>query len=159
LRKFRFFRLKDAPNLSLIQAGWAGEEQTMKTSTYNSWWREMGAISRGMMFIQGHIATPLAVETIDKPLPAPVAPANELSSSKPLQHRRRIPRGLRVKATRFLHDLELLGGRSMLAGHNDDVDEPFPQFHGHRGAASRKSRDSGQARRGGNLQPETCATC
>ncbi|MGH8061153.1 MAG: hypothetical protein ACREO7_03960 [Pseudoxanthomonas sp.] len=128
----------------------------MKTSTYNSWWREMGAISRGMMFIQGHIATSLAVESIDKPLPAPPALASGSSSSKPLQHRRRIPRGLRVKATRFLHDLELLGGRSMLAGHNDDIDEPFPQLHRRRLVAS---RDSGPSRRGGNLQPETCATC
>jgi len=30
----------------------------MKTGTYNAWWREMGAISRGMMFIEGNIAAP-----------------------------------------------------------------------------------------------------
>ncbi len=54
----------------------------MKTSTYNSWWREMGAISRGMMFIEGSIATPAALETLRKPEPAAAAPA-AISPSKP----------------------------------------------------------------------------
>ena len=34
------------------------EENDMASSFYKSWWREMGAISRGMMFIEGNVADP-----------------------------------------------------------------------------------------------------
>lgn len=123
----------------------------MKTSSYKAWWREMGAISRGMMFIQGHIATPARLEIIHKPEPASAASASA-SPSK----RSRLSRGWRVKAARLLHNLEFLGGRPMHAGHNDDLDEPFPQPR-NRAVAKRKSCGSGEGR--GELQADNCATC
>jgi hypothetical protein len=159
LRKFRFLRFKNGPNLSAIQAGWAGEEYSMKTSSTTSWWREMGAISRGMMFIQGHIATPATLETIQKPEPGSAAPpAATGSPSKPDPRRSRISRNLRVKASRVLHNLEFLGGRPMHAGHNDDLDEPFPQPR-NRAVPRRESHGSGEGRPGGKLQADNCATC
>lgn len=36
----------------------------MDKSRYSGWWREMGAISRGMLFMDGSIATAKAMETI-----------------------------------------------------------------------------------------------
>lgn len=129
----------------------------MKTSPFNTWWQEMGAISRGMMFIQGHIATPATLETLQKPEPALTAPA-PASPSKPAPHRSRIPRAWRIKAARVLHNLEFLGGRPMHAGHNDDLDEPFPQPR-NGAVAKRKSRGSGEDRHGAKLQADNCATC
>lgn len=116
----------------------------MKTSTYNSWWREMGAISRGMMFIQGHIATPTSLERAQQDArPAMVSP----------------PRGTRPakqgkKSFGLYQDLLLLGGRSMTAGHNDDIDEPFPQTH--TDSPQRQWRRFGVRRK---QAPQSCATC
>lgn len=128
----------------------------MKTGKYKAWWQEMGAISRGMMFVQGHIATPATLETDGKPEPASLPPASARKS--PAESRKRLSRGWRVNAARVLHNLEFLGGRPMHAGHNDDLDEPFPQSRD-RVVARRKSRASAEAMRGGKLQPDYCATC
>jgi hypothetical protein len=151
LRKFRFFSLKDGPNLSLIQAGWAGEEHTMKTSTYNSWWREMGAISRGMMFIEGNIATPASLDRIgqDGRADAPAARPSSQSDVRPE------PSPARKRKTFSLYeDLLFLGGRPMTSGHNDDLDEPFPQTF-----AEPKDRTHRFGARRQAPQPQHCATC
>ncbi|MET0893079.1 MAG: hypothetical protein ABWY01_05870 [Pseudoxanthomonas sp.] len=87
----------------------------MKTSTYNAWWREMGAISRGMMFIEGNVATPAALDPDDR------RPAWRPS------HPRRRPARNADPGFSFYEDLLFLGGRPMTAGHNEDTEEPFPQ--------------------------------
>ena len=117
----------------------------MKTSAYNTWWREMGAISRGMMFIEGTIATPITSDRAEQNVGAA-----EVSHSLPSRDTR--PAKPKKKAFGLYEDLLFLGGRPMTAGHNDDIDEPFPQtqadvpqrFGGHR-----------------NLTPQSqsCATC
>ena len=120
----------------------------MKTSTYTSWWREMGAISRGMMFIEGAIATPTTLDRTRQDLrttvvspPSPPSPPRNVRPAKQGK-----------KAFGLYEDLLFLGGRPMTAGHNDDIEEPFPQtqadepqrFRGHRNPAP---------------QPQSCATC
>ena len=122
----------------------------MKTSTYTSCWREMGAISRGMMFIEGSIATPAALDRTEQdrrarapvsPLPAPEPEGPPASLPEPRQ-----------RTFSLYEDLLFLGGRPMTAGHNDDIDEPFPQT---RAGASRRSG----GRRDPAPQPQPCATC
>lgn len=95
------------------------EENGMASSFYKSWWREMGAISRGMMFIEGNIATPASLERT-----APPARQAPTVSVRPQS----ISAGLRKKADRLYRDLLLLGGRPVTSGHNDDINEPFPQI-------------------------------
>ncbi len=112
----------------------------MKTSSSNAWWREMGAISRGMMFVEDAIATPLAPEHAERGAQAATAPPSRVArTAKP---------GKRTFG--LYEDFLFLGGRPMTAGHNDDIDEPFPQT---RGAASQ--RFGGQR----NQPSHTCATC
>ena len=91
----------------------------MKSSFYKSWWREMGAISRGMMFIEGNVATPASLERT-----APSARRAPATSGDPHS----ISVGLRKKADRLYRDFLLLGGRPVTPGHNDDINEPFPQL-------------------------------
>ena len=112
----------------------------MKTSTYNSWWREMGAISRGLMFIEGSIATLDRTERDTQPAPA----------SEPSQPRDIRPAKRGKKNFSLLEDLRFLGGRPMTAGHNYDIDEPFPQS-----LAGEPQRPGGQR----NRPSQTCATC
>ena len=38
---------------------------------------------------------------------------------------------------RLFQTLMFLGGRPVTAGHNDDIDEPFPQNYGNRAASGR----------------------
>lgn len=38
----------------------------MRTDTNQSWWRQLGAISQGMLFLDGHIATAEAAEAMRK---------------------------------------------------------------------------------------------
>lgn len=118
----------------------------MKTSSYNAWWREMGAISRGMMFIEGSIATPDALDSVDRPERADAPSARPAPS----------PESKR-KAFSLYEDLLFLGGRPMTAGHNDDIDESFPQIRdtgsqpgSHRLGARQRNRAS---------QSPACATC
>jgi hypothetical protein len=151
LWKFRFFSLKDGPNLSSIQTGWAGEEHSMKTSTYNSWWREMGAISRGMMFIEGNIATPAGLDHVGQGArtEAPAPRSSSQSDVRPDPS----PAGKR-KTFSLYEDLLFLGGRPMTSGHNDDLDEPFPQTF-----AEPKYRAHRSGERPQTPQPQHCATC
>jgi len=119
----------------------------MKTSTYNSWWREMGAISRGMMFIEGNIATPTALDrTQQDARPTVVSHPSPPRDARPVKPRK--------KAFSLYEDLLFLGGRPMTSGHNDDLDEPFPQtftepkYRAHRFGERRPAP-----------QPQHCATC
>lgn len=104
----------------------------MKTSTYTSWWREMGAISRGMMFIEGNVATPAALEAT-----AGAGTPRHL----PARPRRR---AARRSGFSLYEDLLFLGGRPMTAGHNDDVEEPFPQTRA--GIDGARRADQGKTR-------------
>ncbi len=117
----------------------------MKTSSTNSWWREMGAISRGMMFIEGALATPVAQDRAEQDFGAAARPQPTATS-----HARRSKQG--KKTFGLYEDLLFLGGRPMTAGHNDDIDEPFPQT---RAGAPRRSG----GRRDPAPQPQPCATC
>jgi hypothetical protein len=122
------------------------EENTMASSFYKSWWREMGAISRGMMFVEGSIATPDSLErTAPSARRAPIADRPQPFST-----------GLRKKADRLYRDFLLLGGRPVTPGHNDDINEPFPQIDEDEPAPAIRSRPPKRAR---TLQPQTCATC
>lgn len=123
------------------------EENTMASSFYKSWWREMGAISRGMMFIEGSVATPASLERT-----APAARRTPATSGRPQS----ISPGFRKKAGRLYRDFLLLGGRPVTPGHNDDINEPFPQLDQDEPAPAIRSRPP---RRAKTLQSQTCATC
>lgn len=79
----------------------------MNRESQQSWWRELGAISRGLDFLQGggsfDPSETKAAQTVE---PSRAAPA-------------------RGNLALLLHDLVYLGGRPMHAGHNDDLDESF----------------------------------
>lgn len=123
------------------------EENAMASSFYKSWWREMGAISRGMMFVEGNIATPASLERT-----APAARPTTATSGRPPS----ISPGLRKKAGRLYRDFLLLGGRPVTPGHNDDINEPFPQLDQDEPAPAIRSRLPQRVRA---MQPQTCATC
>jgi len=38
----------------------------MRTETNTSWWRQLGAVSQGMLFLDGHLATAEAAEAARK---------------------------------------------------------------------------------------------
>ncbi len=93
----------------------------MGTSKQRTWWQEMGAISRGLMFFDGSIATQASLQESER-LARRVVPASP---------KERAPRSsMKRKARRFLEDLMLLGGRPVAVRRNDDIDEPFPPVHG-----------------------------
>ncbi len=93
-----------------------------------TWWQEMGAISRGMMFLGGSIATPASVESSEEP-------AEAAHATLPSQRGRKVrTRRLSRKMHRLLENLMLLGGRPASVRHNDDIDEPFPARHQRRHA-------------------------
>jgi hypothetical protein len=123
------------------------EENAMTSSFYKSWWREMGAISRGMMFIEGNVATPASLDRT-----APTARRVSAASDRPQS----VSPGLRKKAHRLYRDFLLLGGRPVTPGHNDDINEPFPQLDEDESAPATRSR---LPQRAGTLQSQTCATC
>lgn len=77
----------------------------MNPAARQSWWREVGAICRGLDFIQGGGGI-LAAE----PRTATTA---------------RRTRPIRFWLARLLRNLSYLGGRPMHAGHNGDTAEPF----------------------------------
>jgi hypothetical protein len=122
-------------------------EENDMASFYQSWWREMGAISRGMMFIEGNLATRSALEDNAqrtqraKGLIAPPVPFSMT---------------VREQARRAYRNFLLLGGRPISPGHNDDIDEPFPQIEEEEPAPSRRFAPA----RLRNTHPsQTCATC
>lgn len=79
----------------------------MNRESQQSWWRELGAISRGLDFLQGGGSfDPSATAATQAAGPARTKPT-------------------RRNLARLLHNLVFLGGRPMHAGHNDDLDESF----------------------------------
>ena len=81
-----------------------------------------------LMFLHGHIADPALARSLagdDAPAAVPARPAGARDGSV---RRRAHPRP--GAFARLLHNLEYLGGRPMTAGHNDDIEEPFPQSVG-----------------------------
>ena len=124
----------------------------MASSFYKSWWREMGAISRGMMFIEGNFADPVSQDRT-----APGAGQVGEAEDRPLA----ISVGLRKQASRAYQNFLLLGGRPVSAGHNDDIDEPFPQFDDDEPAPQHSGYVPRSVPRqyGKTNQPQTCATC
>lgn len=123
------------------------EEKTMTSSFYKSWWREMGAISRGMMFIEGNLADPASQDRT-----APAARQVGETESRPLA----ISAGLRKQASRAYRNFLLLGGRPVSPGHNDDIDEPFPQIDDDEPAPPTRSAPF---QYGKTTQSQACATC
>ena len=119
----------------------------MNTRLYKSWWQEMGAISRGMMFIEGSIATPAS---LDSAAPAARQALAVDDRSHPVSTE------FRKKANRLYRDFLLLGGRPVTPGHNDDIDEPFPQFDDDEPAPRSRSVLPQRAK---TTQSQTCATC
>ncbi len=122
----------------------------MKTSTYHSWWREMGAISRGLMFIEGSIATPATLDRTERDVRAVLA-------SEPPPPRDARPARQGRKSFSLYEDLLFLGGRPMTAGHNEDLDESFPQTRD-TGSQSGSHRSGGH-RRNRVAQSQSCANC
>lgn len=122
----------------------------MKTSTYTAWWREMAAISRGMMFIEGNIATPAALDRTEQS-----GQVHAPATQRDVRHDPISP-NLRRKAAHLYRDLLFLGGRPMTAGRNDDVDEPFPQTYADE--PQPRAHRFGQ-RRNPASQSQPCATC
>ncbi len=79
----------------------------MNRESQQSWWRELGAISRGLDFLQGGGSfDPSGAEATQTSEPAHATP-------------------VRRNIALLLHNLVYLGGRQMHAGHNDDLDESF----------------------------------
>ena len=119
----------------------------MASTSYKSWWREMGAISRGMMFIEGNIATPASLDRS-----APSVDRAPAAGGRPQP----ISLGLRKKADRLYQEFLLLGGRPVTPGHNDDINEPFPQIGEDEPAPAIRSWSPQRAKA---MQSQTCATC
>jgi hypothetical protein len=130
-----------------FKPGGPAEENDMASNFYKSWWREMGAISRGMMFIEGNVATPASLGRA-----VPGAQQTSTTSGDPQS----IQAGLRKKADRLYQDFLLLGGRPVTPGHNDDINEPFPQIDEDEPAPAIRSWSP---RRAKAMQSQTCATC
>lgn len=45
----------------------------MTSESRQAWWRQLGTISQGMLFLDGHIATPQAARLLQPPEASPVA--------------------------------------------------------------------------------------
>lgn len=60
----------------------------MGTETRKAWWRELGAISQGMLFIDGHIAVPQATETAKPEQEDPVSAAADAAALQRSQRAR-----------------------------------------------------------------------
>ncbi|MET0718689.1 MAG: hypothetical protein ABWY34_09845 [Pseudoxanthomonas sp.] len=119
----------------------------MAGNFYKSWWQEMGAISRGMTFIEGNLATPSSVDSAATAARQPGATAERSAPA---------PGGFRKQARRAYRNFLLLGGRPVTPGHNDDIDEPFPQIEDDEPAPQRRFV---MPRRVKTTQQQTCATC
>jgi hypothetical protein len=128
------------------------EEKTMASSFYKSWWREMGAISRGMMFIEGNLTDPASQDRTA----SATGQAGE-TEARPLA----ISTALRKQASRAYRNFLLLGGRPVSPGHNDDIDEPFPPIDEDESAPQHLDYvvRSAPSQYGKTSQPQTCATC
>ena len=54
----------------------------MRTQTNTSWWRQLGAISQGMLFLDGHIATAEAADAARKAIDADTDSAKAGSAAR-----------------------------------------------------------------------------
>lgn len=92
-----------------------------------------------LLFLHGHIAdASLATDLAGKEAPAGTGEAPRTRTphrAEPRLHADR--KHWKASAARLLRNFEYLGGRPMTAGHNDDIEEPFPRSVG---AASAKRR-------------------
>ena len=127
------------------------QETTMDTSKQRTWWQEIGAISRGMTFIEGSIATPASL--LERERPVPGGPAQPLPQDEPAKAP---AASLQRRALWLLDSLLLLGGRPETVRHHDDIDEPFPPLHRHRPVRERRRPRRRVARA---MPAEQCATC
>lgn len=89
---------------------------------------------KGLMFLHGHFTRPEELDPGFAPLGNRSASARWFAGNPGAgatadtpAHAWRSARSRTGTVARLLHDLEYLGGRPMTAGHNDDVEEPFPQ--------------------------------
>jgi hypothetical protein len=102
-----------------------------------------------LLFLHGHIAdASLATELAGQETPADSDQAPRTHT----QHRtasRQHADSWRTKMAGLLHNLEYLGGRPMTAGHNDDIEEPFPWSVGT--ASKRRARSKPCANRHGAI--------
>ena len=114
-------------------------------------------IYTGLLFLDGHVADPrLASDLAGRAGEADGLAVDEAPRIPRRSERRaRFPGGFGRGAVRLFRNLEFLGGRPMTAGHNDDVDEPFPQPHGERAAPRRVARDTARM---ASRRP-SCARC
>lgn len=99
------------------------------SSKQRTWWQEMGVISRGMMFLDGSIATPQSLQPAER---EPVQRSSSATSDEvPHAYPKTRTRAARLvrKAQWWKDELLLLGGRPTAVRHNDDIDEPFPPLH------------------------------
>ncbi len=96
-------------------------------------------IYTGLLFLDGHLADPRLASDLAKVAGKSDGLAADEAPSIPrrVERRARSQGAFRRGATRLFQNLALLGGRPMTAGHNFDVEEPFPQPHG--GLAARVS--------------------
>lgn len=85
-----------------------------------------------LLFLHGHIAD----ASLASDLGGEEAPTGTDDAARTRTRHRTAPRPhndrVRWKAgtARLLRNLEYLGGRPMTAGHNDDIEEPFPRSVG-----------------------------
>jgi hypothetical protein len=116
LQKLRFSRLKHAFIFDPTQEQL---EDAMKLWT-------------SLLFLHGHIAdASLASDLVAENATIGHANAPDKRAVHRANSRRHADRGSwKAGATRLLGSLEYLGGRPMTAGHNDDIEEPFPQSVG-----------------------------
>ena len=124
----------------------------------------------GLLFLDGHIADPGLATALSSSghLPdghhgAGDGSADATSSAIPGTPRAPFP-SLQRPAMNLFQSLMFLGGRPMTAGHNDDIDEPFPRTYGNRVASrqwlARQSRRApGDAEYAPAPWPQHCPQC
>ena len=82
-----------------------------------------------LLFLHGHVAdASLATDLAGEEAPAGTREAPRTRTPRRAATRLHADRKpCKAGAARLLRNLEYLGGRPMTAGHNDDIEEPFPR--------------------------------
>ena len=84
-----------------------------------------------LLFLHGHIADPALAADLAKDDASAGTDTSAARATRRTGAESRTPRTRwATTAARLLHELVYLGGRPMTAGHNDDIEEPFPQATG-----------------------------
>ena len=101
-------------------------------------------IYTGLLFQHGHIADARLAVSLATVRPEPDDADGEAAAHRDAPFRSTRGAGRdpshhqpRRQAMNLFQTLMFLGGRPMTAGHNDDIDEPFPQTYGNRAASHR----------------------